>query len=150
MSNEDVLRAVLASWSEGLEAAAAATREHFADDCVWEQTGIPTTTGPEEAAQLMLGMEAMGFKAIEVDYRNVVAAGDVVCTERVDHIVGLDGTRQGKLPRGRRDRVPRREDQRVARVLRQREPRAARVDSPRAATCASCACRSGASSSRTR
>jgi limonene-1,2-epoxide hydrolase len=98
MSNEDVLRAVLASWSQGLEAAAAATREHFADDCVWEQTAIPTTTGPEEAAQLMLGMEAMGFKAIEVDFRNVVAAGDVVCTERVDHIVGLDGVRRGSFP----------------------------------------------------
>jgi limonene-1,2-epoxide hydrolase len=97
-SNEEVLRAVLASWGEGLEAAAAATREHFADDCVWEQTAIPTTTGPEEAAQLMLGMEAMGFKAIEVDYRNVVSSGDVVCTERVDHILGLDGTRKGSFP----------------------------------------------------
>jgi limonene-1,2-epoxide hydrolase len=98
MSNEDVLRAVLTSWGEGMEAAAAATREHFADDCVWEQTTIPTTTGPEEAAQLMLGMEGMGFRAIEVDYRNVVAAGDVVCTERVDHLVGLDGTRKGSFP----------------------------------------------------
>jgi limonene-1,2-epoxide hydrolase len=98
MSNEDVLRAVLTSWGEGLEAAAAATRAHFADDCVWEQTAIPTTTGPEEAAQLMLGMEGMGFRAIEVDYRNVVAAGDVVCTERVDHLVGLDGTRKGSFP----------------------------------------------------
>jgi limonene-1,2-epoxide hydrolase len=98
MSNEDVLRAVLASWSQGTEAAAAATREHFADDCVWEQTGIPTTTGPEEAAQLMIGMEAMGFTAIEVDFRNVVAAGDVVCTERVDHIIGPDGARKGSCP----------------------------------------------------
>jgi len=98
MSNEDVLRAVLTSWGEGMEAAAAATREHFADDCVWEQTAIPTTTGPEEAARLMLGMEGMGFRAIEVDYRNVVAAGDVVCTERVDHLVGLDGTRKGSFP----------------------------------------------------
>ena len=98
MSIKDVLRAVLTSWGEGMEAAAAATREHFADDCVWEQTAIPTTTGPEEAAQLMLGMEGMGFRAIEVDYRNVVAAGDVVCTERVDHLVGLDGTRKGSFP----------------------------------------------------
>ena len=97
-TNEDVIRAVLASWGEGLEAAAAATREHFTDDCVWEQTAIPTTTGPEEAAQLMLGMEAMGFKAIEVDYRNVVSSGDVVCTERVDHIIRPDGSRAGSFP----------------------------------------------------
>jgi limonene-1,2-epoxide hydrolase len=97
-SNEDVIRAVLTSWGEGLEAAAAATREHFADDCVWEQTALPTTTGPEEAAQFLLSMGDMGFSAIEVEYRNVAASGDVVCTERVDHILRADGSRAGTFP----------------------------------------------------
>lgn len=97
-SNEDVIRAVLTSWGEGLEAAAAATREHFADDCVWEQTALPTTTGPEEAAQFLLSMSDMGFSAIEVEYRNVAASGDVVCTERVDHILRADGSRAGSFP----------------------------------------------------
>lgn len=97
-SNEDVIRAVLTSWGEGLEAAAAATREHFADDCVWEQTALPTTTGPEEAAQFLLSMGDMGFSAIEVEYRNVAASGDVVCTERVDHILRADGSRAGSFP----------------------------------------------------
>ena len=97
-SNEDVIRAVLTSWGEGLEAAAAATREHFADDCVWEQTSLPTTTGPEEAAQFLLSMGDMGFSAIEVEYRNVAASGDVVCTERVDHILRADGSRAGSFP----------------------------------------------------
>jgi limonene-1,2-epoxide hydrolase len=98
MSNEDVIRAVLTAWGEGLEPAAAATREHFADDCVWEQTGLPTTTGPEEAAGFLLSMADMGFRGIEVEYRNVVAAGDVVCTERVDHIIKADGSRGGTFP----------------------------------------------------
>lgn len=97
-SNEDVIRAVLQSWSEGVDAAQAATRRHFADDCVWEQTGFPTTVGPEEAAQLFHAMDAMGFVGVDVDFRNVVAAGDVVCTERIDWLVRPDGSRVGPLP----------------------------------------------------
>ncbi len=96
--NEDVLRVVLKAWGESIDAAQAATREHFADDCVWEQTGLPTTTGPEEAAQMLQSMEAMGFIGIDVDFRHVVVAGDVVCTERVDWLVRRDGSRIGPLP----------------------------------------------------
>jgi limonene-1,2-epoxide hydrolase len=97
-TNEDVIRAVLTSWGEGIEAAQAATREHFAEDCRWEQTGLPTTTGGEEAAQLLGTMPALGFSSIAVEYRNVLAAGDVVCTERVDWLVRPDGSRVGPLP----------------------------------------------------
>ena len=97
-TNEDVIRAVLDSWGEGIEAAQAATRTHFAEDCRWEQTGLPTTTGGEEAAQLLGTMPAMGFSSIAVDYRNVLAVGDVVCTERVDWMVRPDGSRVGPLP----------------------------------------------------
>jgi hypothetical protein len=38
-SNEEVILAVLRSWSDGVEAAQAATRAHFAHDCVWERPG---------------------------------------------------------------------------------------------------------------
>lgn len=98
MSNEDVIRAVLTAWGQGLEAAAAATREHFADDCVWEQTGLPTTTSADEAAEFMRSMADMGFSGIEVEYRNVVAAGDVVCTERLDYLLDADGNRKATFP----------------------------------------------------
>jgi limonene-1,2-epoxide hydrolase len=97
-TNEDVIRAVLNSWGEGVEAAQAATRKHFADDCRWEQTGFPTTTGGEEAAQLLGGMPAMRISSIEVDMRNLVAAGDIVCTERVDWMIRPDGSRVGPFP----------------------------------------------------
>ena len=97
-TNEDVIRAVLQSWGEGVDAAKAATRKYFADGCVWEQTGFPTTTGPEEAAELFNSMGAMGFRSVDVDFRNVVCAGDVVCTERVDWLVRPDGSRVGPLP----------------------------------------------------
>jgi len=97
-ANEDAIRAVFTAWGQSLEAGAAAMREHFADDCVWEQTSLPTTTGPEEAAQLFLSMAGMGFSAIEVEYRNVVASDDVVCTERLDHILRPDRSRAGSFP----------------------------------------------------
>jgi len=97
-SNEDVLRAVLQAWSDGLAAAQEAMRTHLTDDCSWEQTGLPTTTGPEEAAQLMGSMEAMGFSSMAVEFRKVAATGDVVFTERVDWLVRPDGSRVGPWP----------------------------------------------------
>jgi limonene-1,2-epoxide hydrolase len=97
-TNENVIRAVLQSWGAGADAAKAATRKYFADDCVWEQSGFPTTTGPEEAAALFNSMGAMGFSRVDVDFRNVVSAGEVVCTERVDWLVRPDGSRVGPLP----------------------------------------------------
>ncbi|HZQ83335.1 MAG TPA: limonene-1,2-epoxide hydrolase family protein [Acidimicrobiales bacterium] len=98
MANEDVLREVLRAWEEGIAASQQAFREHFTDDCRWEQAGMPTTTGPEEAAQLVGTMEQMGFTNMAVEFRNVAVAGDVVFTERVDWLVRADGTRLGPWP----------------------------------------------------
>jgi len=97
-TNEDVLRAVLQAWCDGVAAAQEAMRTHLTDDCLWEQTGLPTTTGPEEAAQFMGSMEAMGFSSMAVEFRNVAGAGDVVFTERVDWLVRTDGSRIGPWP----------------------------------------------------
>jgi limonene-1,2-epoxide hydrolase len=47
-TNEDVIRAVINAWSDGIPASQAAIRAHFTEDCRWEQAGLPTTTGPEE------------------------------------------------------------------------------------------------------
>jgi limonene-1,2-epoxide hydrolase len=98
MTNEDVLRALFSAWGEGLDQGAEAIRAHFADDCLWEQMTLPTTTGPEEAAQLFLSMEQIGLRAIEVDYRNVGSSGDVVYTERIDRAIRADGTTAGEFP----------------------------------------------------
>jgi len=98
MGNEEALREVLQAWGEGIAASQEAIRKHFTDDCRWEQTGLPTTTGPEEAAELMGTMEQMGFSGLAVEFRNVAAAGDVVFTERVDWLVRPDGSRLGPWP----------------------------------------------------
>ena len=97
-TNEEVLRAVMDAWSRGIEASQQAMRTYFTDDCRWEQAGLPTTTGPEEAAQLMGSMEQMGFDAVAVEFRQVAAVGDVVFTERIDWMVRPDGSRLGPLP----------------------------------------------------
>jgi limonene-1,2-epoxide hydrolase len=96
MSNEDVLRAVLGACSESVEAAQTAVRKHFTDDCVWQQSGFPTTTGPEEAAALLAGMvDSIGLARIEVDYLHVASGEDVVLTERHDWLVRADGSKMG-------------------------------------------------------
>jgi limonene-1,2-epoxide hydrolase len=98
VSNEDVLRSVLQAWVEGIGASQEAIRAHFSEDCRWEQAGLPTTTGPEEAAQMMGTMQQMGFNSLDVEFRNVAVAGDVVFTERVDWLVRSDGSRVGPWP----------------------------------------------------
>ena len=97
-TNEDVIRAVLKAWGQGIPAAQEATRRHFAEDCVWEQPGLPTTHSAEDAARSLVHLEQMGFSGIEVEFRNVVSAGDVVVTERRDSVVRPDGTRMGPFP----------------------------------------------------
>ena len=84
MTNEDVLRKVLRAWSEGIVAGQEAMRLHMTDDCPWEQAGLPTTTGGDEAAKLFGAMESMGFSSMAVEFRNVAVAEDVVFSERVD------------------------------------------------------------------
>jgi len=97
-SNEDVLRKVFAAWEEGVEQSASAMREAFTADCVWEQSGIPSTTGPDEAADLILGMSAGGFSRIGVEVRNLASSGDVVFTERVDRMYDADGRLVATFP----------------------------------------------------
>ncbi|HUR52286.1 MAG TPA: limonene-1,2-epoxide hydrolase family protein [Mycobacteriales bacterium] len=95
-SVESVFREVLGACSESVDAAQAAVRKHFTEDCVWEQSGFPTTTGPEEAAALLAGMvESIGLARIEVEYRHIASTEDVVLTERLDWLVRSDGSRMG-------------------------------------------------------
>jgi limonene-1,2-epoxide hydrolase len=98
MTNEEVLRAVLTGWEDGIAAGQEAMRVHMTSECPWEQSGMPTTTGGDEAAQLFGGMEAMGFSRMAVEFRNVAVMGDVVFTERVDWLVRADGSRLGPWP----------------------------------------------------
>ena len=97
VDNEAVLRAVLTGCATSIPAAQAAVREHFADDCLWEQSGFPATRGPEEAAQLLADLaSSIRMERIDVEYLRVATAPDgAVFTERLDWLVQTDGTRLG-------------------------------------------------------
>jgi len=98
MTNEEVLRAVLRAFGEGIAAAQEAMRVHLTDECAWEMAGLRTTTGGDEAAQLFSSMEAVGFSSWTVEFRNVAVVGDVAFTERIDWLVRPDGSRLGPWP----------------------------------------------------
>ena len=95
-SIESVFREVLDANTVSVEAAQAAIRKHFTKDCVWQQSGFPTTTGPEEAVALLESLvESLGLASIDVEYLHVASSEDVVFTERLDWLVQHDGTRMG-------------------------------------------------------
>jgi limonene-1,2-epoxide hydrolase len=95
-TNESVFRELLDANCESVAAAQAAVRKYFADDCVWQQSGLPTTTGPEEAVALLDSLaDSIGLASIEVEYLNVASNENVVFTERLDWMVAKDGSKLG-------------------------------------------------------
>jgi limonene-1,2-epoxide hydrolase len=97
-TNEHLFREVLSANCESVAAAQAAVRKYFTEDCVWQQSGLPTTTGPEEAVALLDSLvDSIGYASLEVEYLHVAGNDDVVFTERLDWMVSKDGTRLGPV-----------------------------------------------------
>jgi len=75
------------------EGMAQAFRDYFTPDAIWENVGLMTTTGPEEAIGLMANFEAqLGCVTMVVDNLAIAAQGNKVLTERVDHLLKADGS----------------------------------------------------------
>jgi limonene-1,2-epoxide hydrolase len=69
-----------------------AIRDAFTPDTVWENVGMATTTGPEEAIALNQGFEDnLGMAAIKVEMLALAEADGKVLTERIDHILDRAG-----------------------------------------------------------
>ena len=72
---------------------AQAFRDYFTPATVWENVGMATTTGPEEAIGLMANFEAqLGIVTMTVDNLAIAAQGNKVLTERIDHLLRPDGS----------------------------------------------------------
>ena len=87
----EVVTAFLALWEQpgGLDAS---IRAYFNADTVWENVGLATTTGPEEAMALNAQLAAtMGLAAIRVDMLALAVTGNKVLTERIDHMLDAAG-----------------------------------------------------------
>jgi limonene-1,2-epoxide hydrolase len=95
---EQQVRALFEGFDGGPEPVHAAIRAVFADDCVWVNGPIATTTGPEEAIALMVAAEERGVHAIEFEVLNLAVNGDVVFAERIDHGRSADGTTAWSVP----------------------------------------------------
>lgn len=86
----EVVTTFLALWDKpgGLDAS---FRDYFNADTVWENVGLSTTTGPDQAIALNAQFAAIGLATIRVDNLAVAEVGNKVLTERIDHMVDAAG-----------------------------------------------------------
>ena len=85
-----VVRQFLESWSGSKAAALASFDEFFTPETVWENVGLITTVGIEEAKALAENTPP-GFETMLVDFKLIVAEGRYVFTERVDDFYNATG-----------------------------------------------------------
>jgi limonene-1,2-epoxide hydrolase len=86
------ITAFLNAWGPTRDDLHGALRDYLADDAIWENVGLATTKGPDEAVALMRQFEkSAGIWAFKVDTLFIAAQGDVVLTERVDRRIDKHG-----------------------------------------------------------
>lgn len=75
-----------------------AIRKHFTPDAIWENHGMVTTTGPDEAIALNAAFAQKGVAGIRFDVLAIAADGNTVMTERIDTMYAADGSTIGAFP----------------------------------------------------
>jgi limonene-1,2-epoxide hydrolase len=90
MSEQENLKIVgefLKAWEGGTYAQLRGAYEDFlADDCVYENSGLPTCAGKAAALALIDGIQALtDIQSITAEIRGLAANGDLVFSERIDH-----------------------------------------------------------------
>jgi limonene-1,2-epoxide hydrolase len=109
MSPEEVVREFCASVSKRDEGL---VRPLLADDVVYHNIGMAPSVGIDATVENLAGQWAMFPTTYEFEMRTAAAAGDVVLTERIDHIgsvetsypvpvMGAFEVRDGKIVRWR-------------------------------------------------
>lgn len=101
MTGSDPIAAVnafLAFWADGMEAINTGIDTWFKADTIWENVGMATTTGPEQAKAFMAAFQAqVPLVAMKVDMLCIAASGNSVLTERIDRMIGADGSELAAL-----------------------------------------------------
>ena len=88
----EVVTAFCNEVGKGKDAMVAAFRTYFRDDTVWENVGLATTTGVEEALGLLAGFEAQaGAAHFDVEMLSIAQDGKRVLTERLDRMLTASG-----------------------------------------------------------
>jgi limonene-1,2-epoxide hydrolase len=76
-----------------------AVETYFNPDTVWENHGLLTTTGPEEALGFYRQFSAQtGMTGMRIETLAIAATGNKVLTERIDWILDKDGEAVMKVP----------------------------------------------------
>jgi limonene-1,2-epoxide hydrolase len=85
-----VVRQFFERWSDSKSAAMASFDEFFTPDTVWENVGLATTVGIDEARALAENTPP-GFETMIADFKLIVAQGRFVFSERVDDFYSATG-----------------------------------------------------------
>ncbi len=81
------------AFSRGNQGMIDAIRRYFTPDTVWENVGLATTTGIDEALGLVKQLEAsMGIDTIHIEVLAIASDGHKVLTERIDRMLRADGS----------------------------------------------------------
>lgn len=87
----DTVRTFLAMW-ETPGGIARSFDAYFTPTTTWENVGLPTLTGAEQALGMMNSFSAnFGMQTMWVENLHVAAVGDTVLTERIDHVRDGEG-----------------------------------------------------------
>jgi len=80
------------AWGPTKDDLQGALRDYLAEGAIWENVGLVTTKGPDEAVALMAQFEkSAGIWAFQVETLHIAAQGNVVLTERVDRRIDKHG-----------------------------------------------------------
>ncbi len=86
-----VVTEFLSAMSEGPDGFTKAIRAWFTPETVWENVGMATTTGPDEALGLMQSMGAAGIASLRIENVAMASTGRKVLTERIDYMLDASG-----------------------------------------------------------
>lgn len=87
----DIVKTFLAMWETpgGIEKS---LHDYFTPETVYENVGLSTTTGIDQAKAVFAGFSAsLGMATMWVENLHVSVAGDTVLTERIDHVRDQSG-----------------------------------------------------------
>jgi len=94
----ETVNAFFAECERSHDAMLDAVRRYFTPTTVWENVGMATTTGPEEAIALIGNFRAsMGMETLRVEMLASAEQGSKLLTERIDYIIRADGSVAGEI-----------------------------------------------------
>lgn len=89
----ETVEAFLEACASSKAAMADAFRTYFTPATIWENVGMVSTTGADEALAIMDSFESsMGMVTMRVEMLALATQGDKVLTERIDYLLKADGS----------------------------------------------------------